>query len=159
MSTPKKQVQHKIPEVYQKKWGYQSGNQWKVSVIEAGEKFSRQKSIGSFTAIENHFDIESDDPKIWRSFESLNSDLDNRYNSILNELESDGKLSRETDDILVQFTANLICRSDFWRDFVNGFFYHPNKENFIRTILWSQVKENTTREELEQLPLYRFLVD
>jgi len=44
MNQPEFQKQHKIPEVYLKKFGYEnSSNQWMLSVIQAGEKFTRYK--------------------------------------------------------------------------------------------------------------------
>ncbi len=82
-----KQDQHKIPQVYLKRFGYvDSNNQWKISIKIRGERFIRQKSIKSFNSVSNIFDIDSDDPRIPRMFEQLNSELETEYNNIINEL-------------------------------------------------------------------------
>ena len=63
------QDQHKVPQVYLKQFGYvDANNQWKVSIMERDSTFTRQKSIKSFTAKTNIFDLDSDDPTITRIF-------------------------------------------------------------------------------------------
>lgn len=154
----KAQDQHKVPEVYLKKFGYRDeNNQWKVSVIKIGEQFTRQKSIGSFTAETNVFDIESEDPEIRRLFESLNTGLDSSYNSILEELDQNGSLSQNADAYLMQFIANLICRSDYWRDWAKGMLAHKNRPAIIKAMLWFHFKDKMTFTEMEQQPLYKLL--
>lgn len=72
---PEHQDQHKIPRVYLKQFGYKKRSHWMVSVQSRKEKFTRQKSVGSFTATTNVFDIESEDDRFPRMFETLNGKL------------------------------------------------------------------------------------
>ena len=76
---PINQSQHKLPQVYLKQFGYCNCGHWKLSVMKLGEKFTRQKSIESFSAEINYFDIDSDDQRIHRLFEELNCDIETHY--------------------------------------------------------------------------------
>lgn len=157
--THPEQDQHKIPQVYLKKFGYEENGQWKVNVIKHGEKFTRQKSIGSFTAVTNIFDIDSDDPRIPRMFEGLNCDLENEYNNIVKDIETDKKLSDKSYAFLLQIIANLIVRSDVWRDWVLGLLKHDNKESFLKSILSHHCKDKEELKLIEERPFYRVLAD
>ena len=88
MIQPINQNQHIIPQVYLKQFGYVLNDQYKVSVLKIGEKFTPQKSIKSFLAQTNIFDIKSDNPEIVRLFESLNCDIENVYLEVINDLET-----------------------------------------------------------------------
>lgn len=157
---PPKQDQHKVPKVYLKKFGYLDANkQWKVSVIKSGEHFTRQKSIRSFTALTNVFDIKSLNPIIHRTFETFNSKLESNYNAIIDDLENNGKLSEENDAYLMQFTANMICRSDCWRNWALGMLSHENKPNILKAILWEELKDRISFAEFDRDPFFRLLVD
>jgi hypothetical protein len=157
---PPDQDQHKVPQVYLKKFGYKTeNNQWKVSVLKRGERFTRQKSIESFTIVTNIFDIESDDPRIPRIFEELNGELENEFNHIIAELDAGKDLSDKSCAMLLQTAANLICRSDIWREFVLGILNHKNKENFLKTIVGHNAKNFEEFEKILELPHYKILVD
>jgi hypothetical protein len=157
--THPEQDQHKIPQVYLKKFGYEEKGQWKVSVIKNGEKFTRQKSIGSFTAITNVFDIDSDDPRIPRMFERLNCDIENEYNNIVADIETNKKLSEKSYAFLLQLIANLIVRSDVWRDWALGLLKHENKQSFLKSILAHHCKDEEELMRIEERPFYRILVE
>jgi len=133
---PKRQSQHKVPQVYLKKFGYKDfNNQWKVSVLKRGEERPMQKSIKSFTAEVNHFDIESDDPQIPRMFEKMNAILEGEYNNIVKEIDQDGKLSEKSVAYLLQFVAVQIVRSDKWRDQIMEFLGPDTRRNFLHMII------------------------
>jgi len=160
MAEPTNQKQHKVPQVYLKKFGYQNGNnQWMISVLKKGLKFTQQKSIKSFTIETNVFDIDSDDPRIPRMFETLNSELENEYNNIISELDNNQSLSDKGYAFLLQLTSNLICRSDYWRDWVFGMLNHENKENWLRIILGHHCKDYGEFKELDSKPHFRILAD
>jgi hypothetical protein len=157
---PENQDQHKIPQVYLKKFGYLTENkQWKVSVQKRGEKFTRQKSIESFTIATNLFDIESEDPKVPRIFEELNGELENEFNEVLTNLDTTGKLNDKSCAMILQTTANLICRSDLWREWIMGILNHPNKENFLTSIVGHNAKDGDELMKILELPHYKILVD
>ncbi len=154
---PPKQLQHKLPQVYLKQFGYLDGEQWNVSIFQKDEKFSRQKSIGSFTVETNVFDIESDDDRFPRMFESFNSDLENNYHDMLEDISNNSVISEITWEILVQFTPNMMVRSDYWRKFVGNILNSPNKKNFLDitvSVLTSSFKE---LQELKKKHFYKVL--
>ncbi|WP_299760971.1 DUF4238 domain-containing protein [uncultured Pontibacter sp.] len=158
MLKPEKQDQHKIPQVYLKQFGYLQGTQWKVSVLSRGENFTRQKSIKSFTAETNIFDITHHNSIVIRLFESLNCALETEYNQIISELESGEAISFKSHAILVQLVPNFICRSDYWRDYIRGFLQHKNKPYFIRDILAHHTQSYEEYLQLDKTDLYYSLV-
>ncbi|MDP3435110.1 MAG: DUF4238 domain-containing protein [Bacteroidota bacterium] len=155
---PEKQNQHKIPQVYLKQFGYlDMNNQWRISAIRRGEKFTRQKSIESFYSVTSIFDVESDDPIIPRMFEQLNCDLETEYNNIIAELESDGTLSNKSYAYLLQLIADLIVRSDYWRDWILDMLNNENKENFLQLILGHHCEDFAEFKNIKQQPFFRIL--
>lgn len=157
---PPNQDQHKIPQVYLRKFGYVDPHQReRISVIHKDEKYTRQKNIESFYAPTNIFDIKSDDPRIPRMFEQLNCDLENEYNNIVGELEASGTLSNKSYAYLLQLIANLIVRSDFWREWVLGMLEHQDKENFLQVVLGHHCKDSNEFMNIKNQPFFRILAD
>lgn len=157
---PDRQNQHKIPRVYLKKFGYQSQNhQWMLSVMARGERFTRQKSIGSFTAVPNIFDIDSEDLRIQRMFEEINGNLESSYNIILNDLQVNGALSERSFAYLLQLIANLIVRDDIWREKIRFLLDSDIKGNFLKIILGHHCQNEQEFGRIEELDFYRNLSD
>ncbi|GAA5037657.1 hypothetical protein GCM10011506_34250 [Marivirga lumbricoides] len=154
---PPKQFQHKLPQVYLKQFGYLNGNQWKVSVLQKGEKFIRQKSIGNFTSETNVFDIESEDDRFPRIFESLNTDLENLYHEMLKDISDNKVVSDKCWAIITQLTPNLMVRSDYWRSFVNDILNSPNKIAFLDVTLSVHVNSNEELRELKTKDFYKII--
>ncbi len=155
-----KQDQHKIPQVYLKQFGYvDANNQWKASVMERGGTFTRQKSIKSFTALTNVFDIDSHDPVITRIFEKLNCDLENGYHEIIADLDTKGNLSDKSYAFLLQLIANLIIRSDYWRETILDLLNTPGKARFLRFITGHHCKNEQEYKAIDQQPFYKILIE
>lgn len=154
---PPNQLQHKLPQVYLKQFGYIDNKQWKVSILQKGEKFCRQKSIGSFTAETNVFDIDSEDDRFPRMFESLNADLENLYPDVLEDISNNSNLSDKSWEIIVQLIPNLMVRSDHWRDFVREIMGSDRKETFLEITLSIHTKSDEERQELKKKDFYRIL--
>lgn len=156
MKFPIHQKQHKIPQVYLKQFGYLHKEQYKVSVLKIGEKFARQKSIESFLAEINLFDIDSANPEIERIFELFNGQLETEFPNIISDLEKDGKLSEKSISVLLHLISNLITRSDYWRSFVYEMLNSDLRENFLK-ITCAHLADSF--EDLEQKDFYRLMVD
>lgn len=156
MKQPENQNQHIIPQVYLKQFGYISKDQYKVSVLKQGEKFTRQKSIKSFLAQTNIFDIKSHNPEIERLFESLNCDIENVYLEIIADLDNDGKLSGKSQAILLQLIPNFIARSNEWRSNLMYLLNSDAKENILKMICAHRAD---SLEELTQQDFYRVMAD
>ncbi|CCH03627.1 hypothetical protein FAES_pFAES01137 (plasmid) [Fibrella aestuarina BUZ 2] len=155
-----KQDQHKIPQVYLKQFGYvDQNNQWKVSVRNAGESFTRQKSIKSFTAITNIFDINSYDPIIQRIFEDqLNCRLEDGYLDIINDLESFEQLSEKSQAYILQLVANLMARSDYWRKIISALCDSPNKPRFLKFLTGHHCRNEQEYKNIHEQPFYKMLM-
>jgi hypothetical protein len=156
---PLNQLQHKLPQVYLKQFGYLERDQWKISIIQRGEKFTRQKSIGSFTGETNIFDIESEDDRFPRMFETLNADLENLYPEVLNDIFTNLNVSDNSWEILVQLTPNLMVRSDYWRTFVRGILESEKKEAFLDITLSIHTNSLEELKELKNKYFYKIISD
>lgn len=156
MKQPEKQNQHIIPQVYLKQFGYISKNQFKVSVLKQGEKFTRQKSIKSFLAQTNIFDIKSDNPEIERIFESLNCDFENIFLEITSDLENEGKLSEKSYAVLLQLIPNFIARSNEWRSNLIYLLNSDAKENVLKIICAHRAK---SFENIENKDFYIIMAE
>lgn len=156
MKHPAKQNQHKLPQVYMRQFGYEKNGHSKVSVLKIGEKFTRQKSIESFLAEINIFDIESDNPEIVRIFEALNGAFENEYLNMISEINENGELSEKSYSILLQFIPNLIARSDQMRELVTDLMNTDAKTNFLKIICAHKAKDF---EDLENQGFYRVMAD
>ena len=160
--------QHIISQVYLKKFGYIDAktNGWKVSVIEKekipqmhkiGQMWISQKFIESFLRENNVFDIISSDSKVASNLEDLNQELENLYNQIIIEIDQKGKLNEENLLFLLQYISDILCRSTFWRRWVEGMLNHPNKENFIRTIYAPHVSHSIQNQEMTKEEVNEFV--
>jgi hypothetical protein len=154
---PPNQSQHKLPQVYLKQFGYLDGEQWKVSILQKGENFSRQKSIGSFTAVTNVFDIESEDDRLPRIFETLNADIENLYHEMLDDISNNSVIPDKCWEIIVQLTPNLMVRSDYWRDIVSGMLNSPYKENFLNIAFSVYASSFEELQELKKKHFYKVI--
>lgn len=153
------QNQHKIPQVYLRKFGFQKNEHWKISILNQGEKFTRQKSIESFLSCDNFFDIESEDINIIRIFEKLNCDLENEYNNIISELDIYGKLSDKNYILLITLVANLIVRTDYWRTIILEILKSPEKKNFLKVIIGHNCINIDEFKDLENQTFFKILLE
>jgi len=156
MKSPVNQDQHKVPQVYLKQFGYLFGEQFKVSVLKVGEKFTRQKSIKSFLAETNVYDIESEVPEIERIFEQLNCDIETEYLDIITDLENDGTLSEKSYAVLLQLIPNFIARSDSWRSLIYHLLNSDVKTNFLKIICAHRAD---SFEDLETKDFYKVMTE
>lgn len=158
MKNPPIQRQHKIPEVYLKTFAIDPAKDHKkICVLMKGDKFTRRKSIESFNRHENFFDIDSTDPRIERVFEEMNGLLETHYPQILEELEQKGALSDMYTSYLMQFAANMISRSDYWREVVMFLLKSNNKHLFIQHMIVHTFKTKEERENIENSDLFQGL--
>src|ERR1035437_1443471 len=142
------QRQHIISKVYLKQFSFPIGNTLKISVLQAGKKFTQHKNINSFNTLINHFDIKSDNPEIIKVFENTSGLLETRYPQIIDELNNNKTLTIEYTSYLFQYIANLIVRSDMWRKNIIMILNDQRKENFLKTILR---RNEETEEQIKNL--------
>lgn len=135
--------------------GICSKDQWKLSVIKIGEKFTRQKSIESFLSETNLFKIKNLNENLENIFESLNGMIENEYLSFISELETQKEFSEKSSFIILQLIPNLLCRTDFIRDLVKKLLDTDSKINFLKMILIQNAK---SIEDLENQQYYNEMI-
>lgn len=117
---PEFQNQHKLSQIYLKQFGYiGEDNEHYVSVYKVGEKRTQNIKVKSFTAEVNIFDLPLPDMKDKRLFENLSSQLESRYPKVIANLQNQKKLIPLDKDVLNNFAANILCRTDRFRDFIS----------------------------------------
>ncbi|RVT72733.1 DUF4238 domain-containing protein [Flavobacterium sufflavum] len=155
MKNPKKQNQHKLPQVYLREFGYDFKGQKKVSVLKVGEKFTRQKSIESFLSETNVFKIKSINPELENIFEELNGLLENEYLNFISDLDNNHSLSDKSYAVLLQLIPNLLCRTDEIRDLISYLLNSDAKINFLKIIC---IHRAQNIEDLIEKDFYKIMV-
>lgn len=131
MTSPIFQKQHRIPQVYLRKFGYKKGDKWYVSVWEKSKDHTDNVLIEEFTTETNIFDLPFDEDVIKRHFENTSQKIETQFNTIINTLKRQGKLIHRHKDLLCHFTANLICRSKAPREYFHFLLNHKTGLNYI----------------------------
>jgi hypothetical protein len=141
------QNQHRISQVYLKEFGYLTqGGQWKISALEKdkfdimqskNKLFFSQKSIESVTAEFNVFDLYGEEPANSTLFEDLNGKIETWYPSIINNIKIQSKLSALSENILIQFIPNLLCRVEPFRQLIMLHLNSNNRLLFLKAMCTS----------------------
>lgn len=113
------QQQHKVSQVYLKQFGYKIDKDYWLSVYKMGEKKTENVLIKNFTAETNIFDLPIDDFEIKRHFENLSSEVENFYRTVISNLHNQKRLTEKDKDVLNHFVANLLCRTNPFRRYIN----------------------------------------
>lgn len=145
---PKFQNQHKISQVYLKQFGYcdDEGVEW-VSVYKIGSGKTENLKVSEFTTETNIFDLPFDEPDIKRHFENLNGVLESKYRSLISSLACQKKLTPQDKDLLNHFVANILCRTDRFRNFVKDILKDENgRKVFLNEITIFSKNENKLEE-------------
>lgn len=112
------QKQHRISQVYLKQFGYKKNEEFLLSVHKVGNKTTENVLIKDFTAETNIFDLPVDDFEIKRHFENLSSEVENFYRTVISNLHNQKMLTGKNKDVLNHFVANLLCRTNPFRNFL-----------------------------------------
>lgn len=113
------QRQHRLSQVYLKKFGYKKNEEWLVSVMKFGSGKTENVKISEFTAEINIFDLPFKDFELRRHFETLSGRLESDYNRLINNIENQKRLIPEDKDLLNHFVPNILCRTTHFRFFIN----------------------------------------
>lgn len=127
MDKHQNQKQHRVPQVYLKRFGYKKDGKWFISVIN---KINLKKEpltydeipfekieIGGFNYSINEFDYPFGNFKERRQYETTSGFIEGKYPTVLNSIKNQNQLTKRHEDILRHFTASLICRAKSHRDF------------------------------------------
>lgn len=147
---PKTQKQHRLSQVYLKKFGYLQDDVWMISVLKLGNKITENVKILEFTREENIFDFPFGNMEEKRHFEILSGKIENQYNKLINNIENQNRITPKDKDLLNHFVPNLLCRTTHFRQFINLLI--ENKES--RKHLFDEItmfKGGETRFEFEFL--------
>jgi hypothetical protein len=149
---PEFQKQHKISQVYLKQFGYFDNDDvgW-VSVYKVGSKKTENIRISDFTTETNIFDLPFEEPEIKRHFEILSGTLENNYRSLILGLASQKQLTLSGKDLINHFVANLLCRTDRFREFINITLNDKNGRNVLLKEITIFSKNQNEFEELQTI--------
>jgi hypothetical protein len=121
------QKQHRVPQVYLRKFGYQKDGKWYISVINKinlkkkpltyDEIPFEQIEIADFNCSINEFDYPFHTFKEKKHYETTSALIEGKYPIVLNSIKNQKQLTKSHEDILRHFTASLICRAKLHRDF------------------------------------------
>ena len=129
------QGQHRISQVYLKQFGYEKSGEWMLSVYEVGKKVTSNVKIIEFTKRVNIFDLPFEEPELKRHFENKSQEIENRYPRIISNIHNQKRISLKDNDILNHFVANILCRSEPFRSFVQLLLKTPEtRTKFINEI-------------------------
>ena len=117
---PEIQKQHRLSQVYLKKFGFQIDGEWMVSIMELGNRKIQNVKVSEFTAEENIFDLPFTNFDHKRHFETLSGKLENDYNRLVNNIEYQKALTEKDKDLLNNFIANILCRTTYFRSYIKG---------------------------------------
>lgn len=117
---PKIQKQHRLSQVYLKKFGYKEDEEWMVSIMELGKGKTENVKVSEFTAEENVFDLPFKDFELRRHFEILSGRLESDYNRLINNIENQKRLTSKDKGLLNHFVPNILCRTTHFRCFIKG---------------------------------------
>jgi len=116
---PEIQRQHRLSQVYLKKFGFEQDGEWIVSVMKLGSGKTKNVKISEFTAEENIFDLPFKDFELRRHFENLSSKLETDYPRLINNLNNQKQLTPKDKDLLNHFVPNMLCRTSHFRFFID----------------------------------------
>lgn len=116
---PETQKQHRISQVYLKKFGYKENDEWMLSVMKLGKKVTENVKISEFTVEHNIFDLPFKDFNLKRHFENTSGLIENDYNRVVNNVKNQKKLTPKDLDLLNHFIPNILCRTSNFRFFIN----------------------------------------
>lgn len=113
------QKQHKVSQIYLKQFGYKIDEEYWLSVYKMGNEKTENVLIRNFTTETNIFDLPNDDFEIKRHFENLSSQVESFYRTVISNLHHQKRLTPRDKDVLNHFVANLLCRTNPFRRFIN----------------------------------------
>ena len=118
----KYQKQHRLAQIYLKQFGYKVDNEYWLSVLKIGTGITENLRIQSFTAETNIFDLPVvDDDNTKRHFEILSGKIENLYPTVISNLHNQGMLTGKNKDVLNHFVANLLCKTQPFRELLSMF--------------------------------------
>jgi hypothetical protein len=128
---PETQGQHKVSQVYLKQFGYQKNGQHWLSIYRAGNKTTENILISEFTREINIFDLPYSTPETKRLFENNSNLIENHYRTIISNLHNQKRLTPRDSNIVDHFVANILCRTNPFRSFIDNLLRFPKTRDKI----------------------------
>jgi Protein of unknown function (DUF4238) len=144
---PEFQGQHKVSQVYLKQFGYEKDGEYWLSVYKAGEKETENVRISDFTKETNIFDLPFKNSELKRHFENLSNKIETKYRTVISNLHNQKRLTPKDKDVLNHFVANLMCRTNPFRAFIDSLLKHSDtRDKFISEMAMFTNNEAETKE-------------
>lgn len=128
---PEIQKQHRLSQVYLKKFGYLQDNVWMISVMNLENKITENVKISEFTTEINIFDLPFGNLEERRYFETLSGIIENQYNKIIRNIENQKKLIPKDKDFLNHFVPNILCRTTNFRKFIDSLIENQESKKYL----------------------------
>lgn len=147
---PEFQKQHQVSQIYLKQFGYcDVDKQHWVSVYKVGERKTENIKVVDFTIQTNIFDLPFEEMEIKRHFENLSSKLENRYRTVILNLRNQKRLTLQDKDLLNYFVANMLCRTNTFRNFISVILQDENDREVLFKEITMFPENNNDYEELK----------
>lgn len=117
---PENQKQHRVSQVYLKQFAYKKNEEFWLSILEIGKIETENIRVNDFTIETNIFDLPFEDFEIRRGFENMSNQIENHYNILISNLHNQKQLNTKDTKFLYFFVANILCRTNPFRNFING---------------------------------------
>ncbi len=128
--------QHVISKTYLEQFSFiHKGDGKQICIKYADKSRTTRRYIKSFNRYVDFFDVVSDNPELVRAFESHGQTIETHYPQIIEQLENTKSLSDNYSSYLLQYSANLISRSNYWRYNIKTVLNSEHKLTFIKHTL------------------------
>lgn len=149
---PLLQNQHRLSQIYLKKFGYKEEGIWMLSVMKLSSGKIENVRISEFTAEINIFDLPFDDFNVKRQFEIINSKLENEYPKLINNIKNQKQLISKDKDLLNLFIPNILCRTIHFRAYMKSLIENiETRKKLLNEITLFQKDEGKTEFLLDIL--------
>jgi hypothetical protein len=154
MKHPEFQGQHKLSQIYLKQFGYKKGDKWWLSVSKFGSPKTENVLIENFTKETNIFDLPFNNFELKRHFEKTSSIIENRYQTVISNLDNQKRLTLNDKRLLCNFVPNLMCRTQPFRGFIDSLLRTSDtREKFLNEITSHSDDKQETKDLLAQLEI------
>ncbi len=148
---PAYQKQHKIPEVYLKKFGYLNDEgKCCISILDKHRRCIFNETTKKFSKEINLFDFPFDNLDENRLIEDNFGLIENEYNTLVKIIENQKRIIDPYKEILIQFVSRLICGADNNRAYYKGLYENEKlREGFLEEI--SMFEDESVQRELVKI--------
>jgi hypothetical protein len=154
MKHPEFQGQHKLSQIYLKQFGYKKDDKWWLSVSKFGNPRTENVLIENFTKETNIFDLPFNNFELKRHFENTSNIIENRYQTVISNLDNQKRLTPRDKGLLCNFVPNLMCRTQPFRGLIDSLLRTSDtRDKFLNEITLFSDDTQETKDQLAMLKI------